>query len=201
MNPRSAYFDAIADQWDGWDDLAVLQRRLAAGLAAMGLGPRETVVDIGCGTGNLTLALLAALDAAGRVIAVDISPRMLEVARAKVHDARVSFQAAEAESLPLGSASCDRIICFSVWPHFRDQNAVCRELARVLRPGGHLHVWHLLSRHKVNEIHAAAGEAVAGDQLGPATETAAHLAAGGFQVTAVVDDDEQYLVSARRLSS
>jgi len=46
----------------------------------MGVNPDETVLDVGCGTGNLTGALLARLSATGRVIAVDISPRMIEVA-------------------------------------------------------------------------------------------------------------------------
>jgi ubiquinone/menaquinone biosynthesis C-methylase UbiE len=198
MNPRSAFFDAIADQWDGWDDLAVLQRRMAAGLCEFGLGPHETVADIGCGTGNLTQALLAALGEAGRVVAVDISARMIEVARAKVRDPRVAWHVAEAERLPIGASFCDRIICFSVWPHFSDQKAVCGELERILRPGGHLHVWHLTSRQKINEIHASTGDPISGDLLAPAAETAARLLSAGFEVTAVLDTAEQYLVSAKK---
>lgn len=201
MNPRSAYFDAIADQWDGWDDLVVLQRRMAAGLAELGLGAQETVLDVGCGTGNLTQALLTRLGDAGGVIAVDISPRMIEVARGKIRDPRVTWHVAGAERLPLDARSCDRIVCFSVWPHFPDLDAVCDELSRVLRPEGYLHVWHLNSRHKINEIHAGAGEAVRGDFLLPATDTAAKLASSGFQVTTVLETAEQYLVSASKKSS
>jgi demethylmenaquinone methyltransferase/2-methoxy-6-polyprenyl-1,4-benzoquinol methylase len=201
MNPRSAYFDAIADKWDGWDDLVVLQRRMSDGLAELGLGAQEIVLDVGCGTGNLTQALLARLGDAGKVIAVDISPRMIEVARAKVRDPRVAWHVAEADRLPLEAQSCDRIVCFSVWPHFPDQDAVCRELARVLRPGGCLHVWHLNARQKINEIHAGAGEAVRGDLLLPATETAAKLVSTGLQVTTVLDTAEQYLVSASKSAS
>ena len=201
MNPRSAFFDAIAEKWDGWDDMVGLQRRLGTGLAQMGLSPQETVLDVGCGTGNLTLALLAALGDKGRVAAVDISPRMIEVARTKVRDARASFHVAEAEKLPFDCSFCDRILCFSVWPHFRDRDVVCRELARVLRPGGRLHVWHLTPRHKVNEIHAAAGEPISSDLLAPASQTATQLTAAGFQVERVTDDAEQYLVTASKPSS
>jgi len=199
-NPRSAYFDAIADQWDAWDDLGALRRRLLDGLAGFGLGRQETVLDVGCGTGNLTLALLDALGDGGRVHAVDISPRMLEVARAKVQDARAAFHLASAESLPLGDSSCDRIICFSVWPHLRDAAAVGREFLRVLRRGGQVHVWHQASRQTINAIHAGAGAAVAGDLLPPAAQTAASLAHAGFQVTATVDDRERYLVTAGKPS-
>jgi len=200
MNPRSAYFDAIADKWDGWDDMILLQRRMSAGLARFGLGPQETVLDIGCGTGNLTIALLAALGEAGKVVAVDISPRMIEVARAKVRDSRVTWHVESAEDLPLSEGAADRIMCFSIWPHLRNQDAVLGEFARVLRPRGHLHIWHLVSRQKINEIHTAAGEPINGDLLVPAAETAATLTAAGYQVETTIDDADQYLVTATKKS-
>jgi demethylmenaquinone methyltransferase/2-methoxy-6-polyprenyl-1,4-benzoquinol methylase len=197
-NPRSSFFDAIADQWDGWDDMAALEARLAAGLAALGVKPGETVLDVGCGTGNLTRAVLSAIGESGRVVAVDIAPRMLEVARAKVPDPRVAWHVAPAERLPVGDAAIDRAICFSVWPHFHEPVAAARELCRVLRPGGSLHVWHLSSRERINAIHASAGEAVRGDVLLPAAETADLLAGLGFEVTAAIDDADRYLVTAVR---
>lgn len=198
QNPRVVHFDAIADKWDGWDDLVLLHRRLLDGLAAFGLGPQEHVIDMGCGTGNLTLAILSLLDQAGRVRAVDIAPKMLEVASAKVPDPRATFHLASAERLPFEDASSDRVICFSVWPHLRDQDAVARELARVLRPGGHLHVWHLASRDAINAIHAGVGGPVAGDVLLPAAQTAATLRQAGFDVSQVVDDADRYLVTAAK---
>jgi ubiquinone/menaquinone biosynthesis C-methylase UbiE len=196
-NPRTMHFDAIAHQWDGWDDLIVLGERLVAGLTELGIGEGETVLDVGCGTGNLTMALLEVLGNAGRVIAVDISPRMIEVARGKAGDARVTFHVADGEKLPLAAASCDRVVCFSVWPHFPAPDIVARELARVLRPGGYLHIWHLASRQAINAIHAGAGAAVAGDVLVPAADTAACLARAGFLVTTALDTADRYLVSAR----
>jgi len=147
VNPRIAFFDAMADNWDSWDDLALLAKRMAAGLSHFGVKPHETVVDVGCGTGNLTTAILAALGGTGKVVAVDISPRMIEVARVKVRDARVTWHVGTAESLPVASASVDRIICFSVWPHLVDHQATLAEFARVLRPGGFLHIWHLIEPH------------------------------------------------------
>jgi ubiquinone/menaquinone biosynthesis C-methylase UbiE len=197
-NPRSTHFDAIADLWDGWDDLTVLARRLAAGLAALGVGGGETVLDLGCGTGNLSLALLAALSADGRVVAVDISPRMIQVAAGKVRDTRASFHVADAADLPLAAATCDRVVCFSAWPHFPDKDAVARELGRILRAGGRAHVWHLASRATINQIHASAGEAVQHDVLPPATETARCFETAGFRVEQLVDDDDGYLVTARK---
>jgi ubiquinone/menaquinone biosynthesis C-methylase UbiE len=198
MNPRSAFFDAIADKWDGWDDLAALARRMSAGLSHMGLGPDETVLDIGCGTGNLTVALLEQMSSSGRVMAVDISPRMLDVARGKLRDPRVTWHLAEADSLPIPDATADRVLCFSVWPHLHDQDAVLREFTRVLRPGGRLHIWHLSSKEKINQIHTSSDGPIKHDVLLPASDTAASVSNAGFEVLETIDDGEQYLVTARK---
>lgn len=195
-NARAAFFDGIAEKWDGWEDLAALDRKLAAGLAEFGVGGDETVLDVGCGTGNLTRALLAKLSAAGRVVAVDISPRMIEVARRKVRDERVTWHVVDARCLPLADACCDRVICYSVWPHFDDRTTVATELCRVLRPGGCLHVWHLVPRERINQIHSSAGDPVHHDMLPPAEETAELLAGVGFQVTTAIETQEAYLVTA-----
>lgn len=195
-DPKAAYFDGIAGLWDGWEDLGRLAARLAAGLDELGVGPDETVLDVGCGTGNLARALLARLSPRGRVVAVDISPRMVEAARRKVRDPRAGWHVADVRRLPLGDRSVDRAICFSVWPHVDDPGAAAAELRRVLRGGGILHVWHLVPRARVNEIHAGAGEAVRGDLLAPAAETAALLSRCGLRVATVADTGERYLVTA-----
>ena len=195
-NPRADFFDGLAERWDGWEDLATLEQRLAAGLDEFGVRADETILDVGCGTGNLTRALLVKLSPAGRVFAVDISPKMIEIARRKVPDARVSWHSEDARRLTLGEGSCDRVICYSVWPHFEDHPSVAAELRRVLKPSGSLHVWHLIPRQRVNEIHAGAGEAVCRDTLPPAEETAEVLAAAGFRIALTSESAGGYLVTA-----
>jgi demethylmenaquinone methyltransferase/2-methoxy-6-polyprenyl-1,4-benzoquinol methylase len=194
-DPKRAFFDGIAGSWDSWEDMEALDRRLADGLEELGVGPDETVLDVGCGTGNLTRALLARLSPAGRVVAMDISPGMLGVARRKVSDPRVAWLEADVGRLPLADASFDRAICFSVWPHIDDRAPAAAEIGRVLRPGGRLHVWHQIPRERVNEIHATAGDAVSGDVLPPAAETAELISRAGYRITGV-DTAGRYLVSA-----
>lgn len=195
---RRAYFDSIADRWDGWEDLPALEARLASGLEDLGIGPDEAVLDAGCGTGNLTLALLARLSEAGRVVAVDFSARMVGEARCKVRDRRADWLVADIRRLPVPAASFDRVICFSVWPHIDDHDAAAAEIGRVLRPAGRLHVWHLSSRASINAIHAGAGGAIGRDILPPARETAELLSRRGFRPETVIDGDDDYLVTAVR---
>ena len=199
VDPRAAYFDGIADRWDDWEDLPDLAARLASGLAELAVGRDERVLDVGCGTGNLTLALTRWLAPAGRIVAVDISPRMVERARAKVGDRRVTWHVAAADRLPLAAASIDRAICLSVWPHVSDRGATAAELRRVLRPGGALHVWHLASRERINDVHADAhAPAIRHDVLPSGAESARLLRETGFLVGTVVDDEQRYLITASR---
>ena len=199
-DPRISFFDKIAPAWDGWHDLPKVRQQLLEFLDRFQVLPDEHVLDVGCGTGNLTLALLERLGPAGRVTATDIAPGMLALARAKTRDARVNWIEAAAENLPLPPRSLDRIICFSVWPHFRDPAAALQEFQRVLCTGGHLHILHLISRAEVNQIHSNASDAaVRDDILPPVTEVSNLFTAAGFEVLETADTDQLYLLSARKL--
>jgi demethylmenaquinone methyltransferase/2-methoxy-6-polyprenyl-1,4-benzoquinol methylase len=197
-NPRTAFFDGLAAVWDGMDDLDRLVERLAAGLLALGVGRDESVLDVGCGTGNLAAALLRHLSPAGRVTGLDLSAVMLASARRKLADPRVTWIQGDLAQVALPAGAFDRAICFSVWPHLDDPALAARRLRGWLRPGGWLHVWHLISRAQVNAIHGSAAPVVQADLLAPAADTAALLRVGGFEVAETVDDAERYLVSARR---
>jgi ubiquinone/menaquinone biosynthesis C-methylase UbiE len=127
-NPRVTFFDDLASKWDSFEDLDALQRRLATELGRFGLSPNDRILDVGCGTGNLTQALLTKLGPEGRVMAVDISAQMLTTARSKITDDRVFFHQADATALPIPDCRFDHAFCFGVWPHFDDHRAIAAEL-------------------------------------------------------------------------
>jgi len=198
-NAHQVYFDSIADQWDGWMDMSRITARIDEGLTRFGLGADEAVLDVGCGTGNLTRVVLARLSARGRVVAVDLSPRMLELARAKNDDRRVDFRQAHVCDLSLADQSIDRVICFSVWPHIDKPEVAALEIRRVLKADGWMHIWHIDSRETINQVHAEAGEAVRGDMLVPAKDLAVLVRDAGFSVGEVVDTDREYVISAQKV--
>ncbi|MGN6188386.1 MAG: class I SAM-dependent methyltransferase [Conexibacter sp.] len=110
-------------------------------VARLELQGDETVLDAGCGTGQVTATLLERLPH-GRVIALDGSTAMLDAARERfAGDARVSFAHADLGQ-PLTPAvepaSLDAIVSTSTFHWVRDHDALFRHLAEVLRPGGQL---------------------------------------------------------------
>jgi SAM-dependent methyltransferase len=90
----------------------------------------EAVADIGCGNG-LYLRALARRGHAGPIVGLDLSPGMAIAASA--HGPAV---AADAQLVPLRSASVDVALCPHMLYHVPDQGAAVAELRRVLRPGG-----------------------------------------------------------------
>ncbi|MFO7936161.1 MAG: class I SAM-dependent methyltransferase [Kiritimatiellia bacterium] len=195
-NPRVEFFDLISCEWDNRHHLNNLSADFESSFDEFGIHPEETVVDLGCGTGNMTIALLKHLNETGRVIALDISPGMLRRAQAKCSDSRALWFLSDAESMPMAKGTCDRVICFSAWPHFEDDSAVIREIRRVLKPGGQCHILHFISRKSVNSIHSEAHPSVISDVLPPVDELAGLFRENGFSIKETADNNKAYLLTA-----
>lgn len=133
------YFDSISDPHQ---DLA--HQRLDGEFyreAALQLLPShyETVLDIGTGSGLLIPHLL---ENAERVIAVDHSTRMLQLARGTVGsgESRCDFRLGDLEHLPVADGEVDAVVACMVLHHVSHPQDALAEAHRVLRPGGHLAV-------------------------------------------------------------
>lgn len=94
------------------------------------------VLDIASGTGRLPLALLNHAHFQGRIVAVDLSRRMLAEAAAKIADDRVSLLWCPAETLPFCDDTFDVVTCLEALEFMTQPGRVLAEMARVLRPGG-----------------------------------------------------------------
>jgi SAM-dependent methyltransferase len=112
-----------------------------APIARLAPAPGETVLDLGSGPGLDALLAARRVGPGGRVIGVDMTPAMLERARANAVAAGlewVEFREGRLEALPVADASVDAVTSNCVINLVPDKEAVFREIARVLRPGGRL---------------------------------------------------------------
>jgi SAM-dependent methyltransferase len=92
----------------------------------------QRVLEVGPGPGELAERIAAELGA--DVLAIDVSPRMVELTRARGIDARVG----DVQALPFADASFDLVVAAWVLFHPSDLDRALSEIARVLRPGGRL---------------------------------------------------------------
>lgn len=108
--------------------------RFAVPLASL-LPPPAMLIDLGCGTGNLTRYLAAS---GYVVLGADVSSAMLDVARRSGGSPTIEWTQLDPDAfaLPSANASRDGIVASSVLEYVDDPVTVMRECARVLRPGG-----------------------------------------------------------------
>lgn len=104
--------------------------------------PDALALDVATGTGRLPDVLLSQRRFRGRIVALDLSGRMLDLAQAKLaaYGDRVAFLRRDAQRLPFDADSFDVVTCLEALEFMRDwRGAVC-EMLRVLKPGGLLMV-------------------------------------------------------------
>jgi ubiquinone/menaquinone biosynthesis C-methylase UbiE len=193
-DPRIEFFGQLAERWDevGQNPSATVAR-LAELSSLLDLRPGTDLLEVGCGTGQIT-GWLAEQVAPGKVVAVDFSEAMLQQARRK-HVA-AEFRCADACHDDLGTQCFDVVLCFHSFPHFRDQSAAVTNLARALRASGRLIVMHLAGSHAINTFHDHVGGAVAGDHLPSLGIWQTLLASAGLEVRQHEDCDGLFMLVA-----
>ena len=152
-------------------------------VALASLIPGETVLDLGSGGGFDCFLAAERVGPSGRVIGVDMTPEMVERARAnalKGGFANVEFRLGEIEALPVADGTADAVISNCVLNLSANRPRVLAEAMRALRPGGRVMISDLVSDHPMPDYIADSKDSLVGCLPVRITEYEADLAAAGF---------------------
>jgi ubiquinone/menaquinone biosynthesis C-methylase UbiE len=102
------------------------------------LSPDQEVLEIGCGTGIISLGIAPFVKS---VVATDISPEMISIAKGKAESlsiTNVEFRVCDGHSLPYDGQAFDVVLLFNVLHFVKEPTALLHEAHRLLKPSGHL---------------------------------------------------------------
>ncbi|MEU3688532.1 class I SAM-dependent methyltransferase [Streptomyces narbonensis] len=194
----------------------------AAAVSEIGLRPGDAVLDAGCGTGRALPPLRAAVGPTGTVLGADLTPEMLaEAVRAgrgapgqgapggagSDTDTAGSTDASDGRNgagtllladvgrLPVRDGALDAVFGAGLISHLADPVADLRELARAVRPGGRLALFHPIGRAALAARH---GRQITPDDLRAEPVLRPVLAEAGWRLVSYVDEDARYLALAVR---
>lgn len=189
------FFTARAADWDAKfpDDGPAY----AAAVAALGLHKGDRVLDAGCGTGRALTPLRAAVGASGLVLGADLTPAMLQAAVRAGRDRDGLLLLADVAALPLRAESLDAVFAAGLIAHLPHPAGNLRELARVVRPGGLLALFHPVGRAA---LAARQGRQITPGDLRAEPNLRPLLAGSGWRMTSYVDEDNRFLALAVRES-
>lgn len=188
-----AFFAARAAGWDAKfpDDGPAY----AAGIAELGLREGDRVLDAGCGTGRALSVLRSAVGPRGTVLGADLTPEMLAAAVRAGRDRAAWLLLADVTRLPLADAALDAVFAAGLLSHLPHSAGGLAELARVVRPGGRLALFHPIGRAA---LAARKGRPLTPDDLRAEPNLRPLLTAAGWELIRYEDEDARYLALAVR---
>jgi len=184
------YFDDLAPSWDNTCRHDESKLHLIIGLASPATDSR--LLDIGCGTGVMIAPLLATEPR--ELVAVDLAPRMIEIAAQKYRDPRLRLIGGD--FFALEESGFDLTLLYSVYPHFPHKRQLALKTAQCLKEGGRFLVAHSESRAIINSRHQGSAA-----QLSQPLQEAKEEAAAWqeyFHIDMLIDTERLYVISGLR---
>ncbi len=198
---KAAYFDSqVNAEWAAAAYAPDENEKIQRLIQSVGVRDGLRILEPGCGTGRLTELLATLVGAAGMVLALDISPRMVEACLKRLGKRRnVRAVCASVEEFPFSQGFFDLLICHNVFPHFDDKAAAVRCLAGALKTSGRFAVFHFMNSAEINDLHRKSDSSVLNDMMPPEKEMKRLFEHAGLRIESLSDDERGYLLTARRL--
>ena len=185
------FFDRLAP---GWDEEMIRSAEIISTIldnACVSAG--KDILDVATGTGVLIPDYLKRQ--VSSVTAIDISPKMAEIAKEKFPQENVTILCGDVEETEFGRLF-DCVVVYNAFPHFPEPERLVARLASLLKPGGTLTVAHGMSREKIDAHHRGTACRVSNGLM--SAEELSAIFAGHLTVSTVISDDRMYQVTGRR---
>ncbi|MBR5479720.1 MAG: methyltransferase domain-containing protein [Clostridia bacterium] len=180
------FFNSVAEKWDALEIKSA--DRVYRILDYAGVAQGMKVLDVACGTGVLVPDYLARN--VGEVCGVDISSKMIEIARGKFNFPNVKFICSDVEKLAI--SGFDVCVVYNAFPHFENPARLIENLSEKLKDGGRLTIAHGMSRDEINNHHKGCPAGISNELM--ECKKLGELFAPHFTVDVCVED-EIYVVS------
>lgn len=204
MNPKivnSKKKGFFNDKAEVWDEISVHNLEKVQYISELlDIRGDDRILDVGTGTG-IMIPFYERYLVDGRVVAVDHSEKMIEVARSKYPEKKhpmISYLVSDVYELKY-DADFDLVVCYSCFPHFVNQLLALKILSKALKKGGRLAVAHSDAAKKINGIHMNCGAEIGNDFL-PSMEVIKQMMKdSGLAVTFERNDENYFICLAKKL--
>ena len=187
------FFNSVADSWDEICKHDKNKVEVILDLTTIKAG--NHILDVGTGTGILIPSLSQRVTETGRIKAVDMAEKMIQVAKHKNNYTNVSFECGDILEMNGDKNSYDQVICYSMFPHFKSRKSEAVDiLAKKLKIGGELIICHSQSREAINNLHKNVDEAVKEDNLPPMEVMRGYFENAGLEVVKEVDNEGMFVI-------
>lgn len=195
---KAEFFDSeTQSEWSSRDYDAGELDKIRRVFEVSGIRAGARVIEPGCGSGRLTELIAERIGSSGELVALDISPKMLEQARIRIAGlSNVHVTLGSIEDTPLDCQSYDLALCHNVFPHFDDKRAALLKLVSTLKLSGKFIVSHFMDSSWVNSLHRKTNPAVASDLLPDQENMTKLFDEVGMRIQEFSDDERGYLLKA-----
>lgn len=185
MNKIKQYFDNQAYNWDEKEHIS--KTRLNQLIDSLQISSDMEICDLGCGTGIISGIL--ASKTSKKVIGIDISTNMIEIAKQKyINNPKIEFINADFYS---NKIKFDFIVIYNAYPHFLDKEKLNKVIYSSLNPNGYFTILHSLSRERLTQIHEKCDDI--SSILLPVSQEAKYYL-DNFKLIEAKEDDSSYLL-------
>lgn len=165
MNSVKKFFNRLAPTWDNTpSDISVIENIISS----LNINIGDKVLDVGCGTGIITPILSS--KSKNEVIGIDISNKMIKIAKSKYIDKNVLFYCTN--YYKYNTKNFDLIVCFNAYPHFIKQQLFVKKSFELLNDSGRIAIIFDNNTDTINSFHNNLDSKIARNISSPKIEAA-----------------------------